>query len=284
MIKVVKDFTAPPARLTSESCLDCIQDSIISPGTHMYKSYYYRDGSYEQLCLIYNSKCAYCETSTQAGAVLRVDHYRPKGRIDEEPGSRGYYWLGYEWSNLLLACERCNSNKGDSFPIEGERVHTPVLQDNRTVIESYKVVNGVNLLNEKPLLLNPEVDYEHHHFSFEADGKISGLTPQGITTIDICKLNREHLVIDRKRTIDKLFSEVQQILVVWSESNSLDAAKALFRFFFQRLQMAAASTEKYSLLGRLLLEKFNHFFTERFENKQRRAVEFVYSEYINNRL
>ena len=63
-------------------------------------------------------KCAYCEdriVSTQPGDI---EHYRPKGCVTNEDGSRvmvdanggkkvphpGYYWLAYEWTNLLYAC------------------------------------------------------------------------------------------------------------------------------------------------------------------------------------
>jgi hypothetical protein len=35
----------------------------------------------------------------------------------------GYYWLAYEWSNLMLACERCNVEvKGSRFPVAREEL------------------------------------------------------------------------------------------------------------------------------------------------------------------
>ncbi len=84
-------------------------------------------------------KCAYCERKvTSVGAI---DHFRPKSAVSEledDPttwgrekphlanfenrhfkplSDRGYWWLAYEWANLLLACDRCNSWKGSLFPV-----------------------------------------------------------------------------------------------------------------------------------------------------------------------
>ena len=51
-----------------------------------------------------------------------VEHYRPKAgyRQDaEDPlGRPGYYWLAYEWSNLLFCCQICNQRfKRNLFPL-----------------------------------------------------------------------------------------------------------------------------------------------------------------------
>ncbi len=47
--------------------------------------------------------CSYCEQKIPAG--LHVEYVKPKAKYTE---------LEKEWSNFLLACVNCNSNKGDS--------------------------------------------------------------------------------------------------------------------------------------------------------------------------
>ena len=65
-------------------------------------------------------KCAYCEGQIHNSGD--IDHYRPRRAVEDEDGNRvmvnsngeervphpGYYWLAYEWSNLLYACSDCN--------------------------------------------------------------------------------------------------------------------------------------------------------------------------------
>jgi hypothetical protein len=71
-----------------------------------------------KLEIIFHHKCAFCE-STMKGALPDVEHFRFK---------KHYYWLGYEWTNLLLSCQICNRYfKGTHFPllIERNRVQSP---------------------------------------------------------------------------------------------------------------------------------------------------------------
>ncbi|MBK8254538.1 MAG: hypothetical protein IPK82_17960 [Polyangiaceae bacterium] len=65
-------------------------------------------------------KCCYCETRVFQH-YNDVEHYRPKGAADRLPGStetHGYWWLAFDWNNLLFACSLCNrSEKNDAFPL-----------------------------------------------------------------------------------------------------------------------------------------------------------------------
>jgi uncharacterized protein (TIGR02646 family) len=59
--------------------------------------------------------CAYCGMITNG---LDVEHFRPKGAIDDEEAHGGYWWLAYECSNYLLGCTVCNRiRKKTSFPL-----------------------------------------------------------------------------------------------------------------------------------------------------------------------
>ena len=75
-------------------------------------------------------KCGYCEVGTEAVFGGELDHFRPKGT---------YWWLAYDWSNYVLSCKTCNTNKGQKFPLK-EKV-TPITPGCEE--------------NETPLLLNP---------------------------------------------------------------------------------------------------------------------------------
>lgn len=74
------------------------------------------------LIAMQHEKCAFCEAKPLHVSDGDVEHFRPKGGVrqaDSEPLERpGYYWLAYEWHNLLFACERCNRrHKKSLFPL-----------------------------------------------------------------------------------------------------------------------------------------------------------------------
>jgi hypothetical protein len=56
-----------------------------------------------------NGKCCFCERRRDAKLEADVEHFRPKLKVTENAGHPGYWWLAYEWSNLLFACKACNS-------------------------------------------------------------------------------------------------------------------------------------------------------------------------------
>jgi uncharacterized protein (TIGR02646 family) len=163
----------------------------------------------DKLAISYKNKCAYCERLCKAD----IEHYRPKKGVVEEPAHPGYYWLCYEWSNLIPSCITCNREgaKHNQFPIIGTRVNAPaILPDNNLDLTSCKAYNAP-LLNETPLLLHPEVDRPEEFFAFELDPngegiRLVGIDPQGRghQTIQICLLNRKEIKLDRvERVIDE---------------------------------------------------------------------------------
>jgi 5-methylcytosine-specific restriction endonuclease McrA len=74
---------------------------------------------------LYPYKCAYCETDS-SGSSLQVEHFRGKDKnirnTKDTKDRHAYYWLAYEWSNLLLICSDCNGAKSDYFPLEANGV------------------------------------------------------------------------------------------------------------------------------------------------------------------
>src|SRR5262245_42295217 len=96
-----------------------------------------------------HGKCAYCERRVDR-IESDVDQFRPKSL---------YWWLAYDWSNLLIACRTCNVTKREHFPIVGDRVIGP---------------DG-DLLSERPVLLNPCEDDVGLYFRYIIDEASQGV-------------------------------------------------------------------------------------------------------------
>jgi uncharacterized protein (TIGR02646 family) len=124
----------------------------------------------------FHGKCAYCESPISSAGQADLENYRPKSL---------YWWLTYEWENLLVSCQACNSAKGSRFPLRNEsrRAKTPRASLNR----------------ERPLLLDPCADAPEEHLLFGNDGLVYSDSPRGQATIDALTLNRPGLVEARTR-------------------------------------------------------------------------------------
>jgi uncharacterized protein (TIGR02646 family) len=152
----------------------------------------------------FQSKCAYCETSLELNSIGEIENFRPKG------GARGlnrqdyaplhYWWLAYEWDNLLLACQICNQKyKRDYFPLENE--------SNRAWIGA----TGEELSGEGALLIDPCLDNPDEHLKFNENGYVEELTKKGKVTIEILGLNRMELVEERKQTAHQLSARLEVV-------------------------------------------------------------------------
>lgn len=183
------------------------------------------------LLSLFHGKCAYCETLITAAQPGDVEHFRPKKRVsgvdgkvvrvvDEKKGEidhPGYYWLAYDWSNLLPSCNSCNrpakhgknltlAGKGDIFPVEGAYVFDPD--------EDLKAA-------EKALLINPSEDKPWEHLEFFADGTLRAKTRKGEVTIDLLGLNvREDLVQERRRA----YNEAAALFERYSQASAAEHA------------------------------------------------------------
>jgi hypothetical protein len=161
-------------------------------------------------------KCVYCECYIGDFQHGDVEHFRPKAAVTDEVdqpvlGHPGYYWLAYDWQNLLPACEICNqpSKIGDRkigkhcrFPVIGQHAYC------EAEIEA-----------ERPLLINPAStnpnDDPSKHLRVDPDtGLMIGLTDRGKMCIEIFGLNvRDRLVEKRRkacREIPALFQDLQR--------------------------------------------------------------------------
>lgn len=136
------------------------------------------------LVAMHHGKCAYCEVQL-AQQHGDVEHYRPKKAWKSSRGgpvtTPGYFWLAYEWDNLLLACEVCNQSfKGNLFPLEDEATRADhVMRDTS---------------GEVPLLIDPSAVDPGDHFEFDQwDIAPKHGSPKGQVTIEVCGLDSQSL-------------------------------------------------------------------------------------------
>jgi hypothetical protein len=104
MRAVVKNFNRPPAHLTTNNLAAVINLADPLHKDKIRQTLYGHSSVVSKLNNIYNHKCAYCEAYEPEP---EVEHYRPKKGVTGEV-HEGYYWLCYEWSNLMPACHDCN--------------------------------------------------------------------------------------------------------------------------------------------------------------------------------
>jgi len=111
-------------------------------------------------------KCAYCESFVIHIDFGDIEHLIPKSKVPSK---------AFLWSNLTLACRRCNVRKGDFH--EGDDDHSG--------------------------LVDPTVDDPEDHFTFHREiiAPIPG-DPKGIKTFDVIDLGRGELIEKRRERLD----------------------------------------------------------------------------------
>lgn len=100
-----------------------------------------------------HEKCCFCEAKFIANGYGDVEHFRPK-KAYKKKGDRkltypGYYWLGYDWNNLLFSCQICNQKyKKNEFPLSDES--TRVQDHNFNHLLSQEATLLINPITENP--------------------------------------------------------------------------------------------------------------------------------------
>jgi len=219
----------------------------------------------DKLAISYKNKCAYCERICKAD----IEHYRPKNKVTGVTHD-GYYWLCYEWTNLIPSCITCNREgaKHNHFPIIGKRVSKPAfLTSGELDLEKFKA-NSSPLIEEIPYLLHPEVDHPDTYFEFEIDDKNKGIRIKGIDndsrgerTIKICKLNRLEIRLDRKlRVIDDFIEGVRFIYARYSHDENTEFLLDSLEAAIKLLKVKSNNDEKdHTLLRKYMVRNSNNF-------------------------
>ena len=140
-----------------------------------------------------HGKCCFCEV--KVGTDGDVEHFRPKSASCQGKKQGlirpGYYWLAYEWDNLLLSCSACNQrHKGNLFPLtdpasRARSHHNPVTQ-------------------EDPLFINPVTQDPEQYIGFRQEipypiknnryGKAT-IVALGLDRLILNEKRRDHLAI-----------------------------------------------------------------------------------------
>jgi hypothetical protein len=137
-----------------------------------------------------HGKCCFCESRVSHVAYGDVEHYRPKAgfrqNANDSLGRPGYYWLAYEWSNLLFCCQICNQRfKRNLFPL---------VDPTRRALTHHD-----DLSSEQPLLLHRGIDDPAVFLDFREEYLFPiDENPRGTNTIKAMGLNREPLAKMRR--------------------------------------------------------------------------------------
>jgi uncharacterized protein (TIGR02646 family) len=188
---------------------------------------------------LYFNKCAYCESRDYKPDV---EHYRPKAEVSiDQPNTHGYYWLCFNWSNLLPSCDECNRppGKGTQFPVSGARVTSPSFNECLHLIEDHCKLNSTYLNSEGPLLLNPELERPEPYLELKWNGRLAGTdgtNGKGWSSINTYDLNRGNLIDARAILIDGCRDKIINNLILFRDgilnpSTLKTALEIQFNFF-----------------------------------------------------
>lgn len=193
----------------------------ITGGTKFTFKDYNSDEVKEGLRKMFYNKCAYCESPCLHLHPFEIEHFRPKSAYKQKRSGRrsttGYYWLAWNWKNLLPTCIDCNREryykvyggrrkllgKGNMFPIEPASIRA--------------THPNMPLTNEVPLLLNPYTDDPDLHLEFDNHGivraKATGTTisKKGDTSIDVYALQRPYLVQEREKLAKSINAQMKRV-------------------------------------------------------------------------
>jgi uncharacterized protein (TIGR02646 family) len=143
-----------------------------------------------------HGKCAFCESRITHVAYGDVEHFRPKAGACQSEGDElerpGYYWLAYDWANLLASCQLCNQRfKRNLFPLADAARRARCHSD--------------DLGAERPLLIHPAEEDPELFISFhgEVPCPVAG-NARGEAAIRSLALDRRELNEMRLQLLAKL--------------------------------------------------------------------------------
>ncbi len=143
-----------------------------------------------------HDKCGFCESKVSHVSFGDVEHFRPKAAFRARQGvavdKPGYFWLAYEWTNLLFACEPCNRrHKASLFPLVDERVRARTPAD--------------DIGRETPLFIDPAAEDPSVHIGFREEYPYAvGGSARGVETVRALGLDRPELVERRRERLNRV--------------------------------------------------------------------------------
>lgn len=192
-------------------------------------------------------KCCYCEFRI-TDSFNDVEHYRPKTRADRYPGSRethGYWWLAFDWNNLLFACPLCNrTGKNDLFPLHAGSLplqpeEVPQGRERPLLIDPAGALNPAEHIQFVPVAFQPGAKIQH----WWARPRTGSL--YGSWTIRVCNLNHSNLLELRGDHVENIVKPVATDLREALRAQDGRAISSAFR----RIQALLTETSTFSLLS-----------------------------------
>ena len=193
---------------------------------------------------VFHGKCGYCETKIESLELGTINRYRPNNGVRDKNEFHEdlYWWLTFEWDNLIYCCKECNQFKGNYFPIKGRRA----LNEN----DDYE--------NEHRMLLNPYLDEPGNHLNYthSVSGYIDALTDEGNQSIELLRLNRTNLVEGRKKARNEIINAVQYLSHEEQRQNHTIKKHLVSIYELKNLRIEFLSYKRWVLINELEADPF----------------------------
>jgi uncharacterized protein (TIGR02646 family) len=268
-----------------------IQFAIKNMFSKMSFSVYCERDVKEALIQLFKGKCAYCESKFLHVYSGDVEHFRPKGEIEEATPRKkpGYYWLAAEWTNLLLSCRNCNQKlkhqifgglqkatmgKMNQFPLENNFKH---IQSHKTYSKKIKEEE------QSRLLINPCIENPESFFKYEKEGVIKPKKNSGKEfkmaekSISVYVLQRMPLVQAREKVNIEINAQMERVLEAVTNLNesmnkpALNKMQVIFDKILKRemvrLKKFTDDSEEYSGMARQIINDFINNFLPTYKAK-----------------
>ena len=168
------------------------------PGGELFKSLWGSDDVRRAVSVMQFRKCGYCERIRDHNRESDVEHFRPKAGVTEVPRHKGYWWLAYEWKNLLFSCRHCNQQyKMNYFPVPDELYRAESESDDLDLERAY--------------LIDPTSEDPEPYFTYDWVSEPDRVWIQPARdderariTIQILRLNRDDLLVERGTVVETL--------------------------------------------------------------------------------
>lgn len=189
-------------------------------------------------------KCGYCESKIKSPELGIVDRYRPNNGVRDKNDFHQdlYWWLTFEWDNLIYSCKECNQYKGNYFPIKGKRA----------------LNKDSDYENEHRMLLNPYLDEPANHFNYlYSDSEhIEASTDEGNQTIELLRLNRTNLIEGRGKARKEIIDAVESLINGEQIKNKLIKKHLVNIYELENLSTEFLSYKRWVLINELKINSF----------------------------
>ena len=204
------------------------------------------------LAALRKGKCWYSE-SLNPTSDKNVDHFRPKGRVEEDLTHEGYWWLAFTFQNFRFSSQWCNQRRVDEVNATsgGKADHFPLLPNGVRARQE-----GEDLELEDPELLDPIDPDDWKLLTFLPDGYPTPTKPEGTReyqraakSIEIFHLHCKPLVNGRFAVAGTIQRIVQDMELLRPRIGDLQMRK-LYKSQHVQLLRAIDPDKEYSAAAR----------------------------------